>query len=171
MPRILKVKKERNLRSLTARLVRADASPAETKRAEKAIKAANPHIDFERLKPDTVVIVPDVPEIPDVPSEHVAADLLAVLEEQLFSGLEAVKKSAAEGEKRRASERSKLDKLLGSSKFRDAVGEDEGLKRDAAALAESLDREKELSKERKKELREALKKAETDFNKLKRLFP
>jgi len=62
---VLVVGSEKNLSDLQARLFTGRASGARLQRAKAALAAANPHADLGKLKPGTVLTIPDVPEIPD----------------------------------------------------------------------------------------------------------
>jgi hypothetical protein len=62
---VLVVGNEKDLSELQARLFSGRVSGARLQRAQAALAAANPHADLAKLKPGTVLTIPDIPEIPD----------------------------------------------------------------------------------------------------------
>ena len=70
--RTIVVKDEQNLAALSDRVRHGDAPGAGVSPdAEAAMRAANPHLDLDRLRPGAVVVVPDHPDLAQAPARRV----------------------------------------------------------------------------------------------------
>ena len=70
------IRKEKTLRELATRVF--DVSPTEPealKRAEAALEAANPGVDFRRLEPGTVLVVPERADVRPAARETAAGPI------------------------------------------------------------------------------------------------
>jgi hypothetical protein len=101
---IVVVAAEKNLKGLTDRLLVGGASRAATARAAAAIRAANPNLDLDRLRPGVVVVVPELEraraEVGDVVEPGLAGARDLVLEQLGGFGAAADAGEAAEAEVR-----------------------------------------------------------------------
>src|SRR5580765_853083 len=73
MPRLVVIKQETDIKTLSSTLLSARASDAQAATATDALKTLNPHLaDVKSIKPGTVVLVPDSPALKDSASAPVA---------------------------------------------------------------------------------------------------
>lgn len=61
MPRTFTVRNETTLQALGATLLDARFGGAQADAALERVKALNPHVDFQKIAPGTVLFVPDAP--------------------------------------------------------------------------------------------------------------
>jgi hypothetical protein len=114
MPSLFVVGAEKNLKELTPTLIRARTAAAKRDAALEAIVRANPHLDFDRLTPGDVVVLPPVEGVKksaDEPVSTTADDLV----QRLRDGMEALARAAELAEEARAQEKKDAQDVLGSA--------------------------------------------------------
>lgn len=165
--RILIVKDEKNLTGLRTRLLRSDVSPAAAKLAEAELRAANPHVDVKHLQPGTALVVPDAAEFKVRGTESMLASYVDTLSERLEIGLRQLAERLEAGSKLAARQREEVAGVLSSRGFRAVAGSDESVRADAQRVQEALAADAERSKDRRKRLELALKRAQADLHALR----
>lgn len=122
--RIFVVKDQKSISALKGGLIRADASTADVRVAKEALQAANPQIDINRLKPGTVLVVPDTGAFDPKASEHAAGEgsdeIGAGLKRQLDELGARLRQRWAEAEQGNAATVSALKELMPEAKRVDA---------------------------------------------------
>lgn len=63
--RIIRPKTQRDARSLKAQLIPETLSESQRRLVEQELRIANPHLDLDRLEPDSMLVVPDSVRVPD----------------------------------------------------------------------------------------------------------
>lgn len=115
MPNLFVVKDQKNLAELAPALLRPRTSATVRESALDAIRRANPGLDFDRITPGTVVLVPAVngtrPRAPDDPVRQVADDLVA----RVRDGIESLLVSAEATEESRAAEKKEAQELFATA--------------------------------------------------------
>lgn len=163
------VAQEKNVKDLTARLLRADASKAGTERAEKALRAANPTLDLDRLAPGTVVVVPPLEEGRATGDrDDLARGGIAEVAKSLADQVAALAEQAAVAEDDAALVRKQTAEILGDPAV-ERASQQEVVKVLVAALAADLESEEESAKVRREAMAAAAKEWTADLAALRRL--
>lgn len=127
MPKLFVVGDQKNLAELAPALLRARTSAAARASALDAIRRANPSLDFDRITPGTVVVVPRFDGArdgsSDDPVRRAADELIARVEE----GVGALVVAANSAEEQRGAEKKEAQDLLGSSVIKRLSGQVSGL--------------------------------------------
>jgi hypothetical protein len=116
MPNLFVVGAEKNLAELAPSLLRSRTSAAVRESALDAIRHANPSLDFDRIKPGTVVLVPPVegvkPAAVAKDPVHQAADDLV---ERVRTGFEALVAATDAAEEQRVLDKKQAQELFGTA--------------------------------------------------------
>jgi hypothetical protein len=116
MPNVFVVGPEKNLAELAPSLLRSRTSAAVRESALDAIRSANPSLDFDRLTPGTVVLVPPIDGVkPAAAAEdplHQAADDLVA---RVRDGIEALVVAAEAAEEQRVLDKKEAQDLFGTA--------------------------------------------------------
>jgi hypothetical protein len=127
MPKLFVVGDQRNLAELASALLRARAPAAVRASALDAIRRANPSLDFDRITPGTVVVVPRFDGARDGSSQdpvgRAADELIGRVEE----GVAALVAAASAAEEQRGVEKKQAQELLGSAAIKRLSGQVSGL--------------------------------------------
>lgn len=118
------VGKNESLLDLRDRLARPGLTENARKRVETLLKAANPHLDFTRLAPGTLVSVPDAPEIDTGAGDDASGAFLGDGGAWLAQALDGLAERAASGAKLDTQKRESLREALGSRKVLELANED-----------------------------------------------
>jgi hypothetical protein len=133
--RTIVVGDEKNLAALRKRILDPGVTGSVRKGIDEELRAANPHLDLDRLSPGAVVVVPDVPGAAAGPDDE--ATTVTVLP----GNLDAVLASAG-GAATRAVDlgeaRKELVRQLGSSQLAKATKGDELLRAEVTRLNEAV---------------------------------
>ena len=123
MPRIV-IENERSLAGLNRRLFRRGTPREEIDRLHDRIRADNPEVDFENLRPGTVVRVPDSPDLrvrPESTFQDTVAEGLERLRGEAEQDVASRREVAREELKGSVAERRAMAKRLGSRRVRAVV--------------------------------------------------
>ena len=155
---VLVVGNERNLAGIRARIVTGTVSRAAAKRIGEAFRQANPGVDFDALRPGTILTVPSIPEL----SEHAglslddavgkAADTAVANASEILDGLGEV---AARLMKQARAERREVAKAMDGEGVRGAIERIRGLGDDVEAVHRAIDQAEAESKDRAAAVRKA----------------
>jgi hypothetical protein len=115
MPKLFVVGDQKNLAELAPALLRSRTSAAVRESALDAVRRANPSLDFDRIAPGTVVVVPRFDGAKDASSEdpvrRAADDLITRVEE----GVGTLAAAAEAAEEQRGVEKKAAQELFGSA--------------------------------------------------------
>ncbi len=163
--RIVNVNTRADAASLRDRIVRAGLHPEARLRAEAILRAANPHLDLDRLKPGSVVIVPQASELsaeeatvigaPPVSTKEGLVAKLKELHEQHLAALEEAK-----------AEREEAVALLKSRNLRNLEGRNEDLKKALTTVRERIAADEKEAALLSHELEEGLKRSLEEIEEL-----
>jgi hypothetical protein len=134
--RVFVVKSETNADDVRRRLLKPGVSAARAKTLEDSVRAANPHVDLDALRPGTVLIVPDHPDLAPDDSGSTALGGAGLSVDQLTAALPrvaAVVERGAEAARQRGED---LRKALDAREVRRATETDERLRAEVDRLAE-----------------------------------
>lgn len=116
MTNLFVVGNETNLADLATTLLRSRTSATARESALAALRGANPSLDFDRIQPGTVVLVP--PEVGaktavagDDPLHRAGADLV----DRVRTGIDALVTAAEAAEEQRGADQKSTQELLGSA--------------------------------------------------------
>ena len=84
--RVLMVKEETDVKSLSKTVLTTKLSAAQSEVAIASLAAANPHVDFEKVPAGTVLIIPDAPSFKANVGDPVHDDSFAAFEKIVKSG-------------------------------------------------------------------------------------
>lgn len=112
--RILVVKSEKTLGAVVGRVTAPNAPAETTARAEAALRAANPGVDFNRLRPGDVLVLPEAPDISAEQGDTVPGAVLDAAVEQAKAGLAQLRRRLDGSESGAQTERDTLRRLLES---------------------------------------------------------
>ena len=129
MPRTFTVRNETTLQALGATLLDARFSGAQADAAMERVKALNPHVDFQRIAPGTVIFVPDTPGLKATVGTAAQTGPIDEFRALLTGALGDAASRLKAGNAARATERADLSAALGSAAFKRVTGAD----RDIAA--------------------------------------
>lgn len=163
------VAQEKNVKDLAARLLRADASKAVTERAVKALRAANPTLDLDRLTPGTVVVVPALEEARGRGErDDVARGGIAEVVEALAEQITALSAQAASAEDDDAGLRKQAAEIL-SDPAVERASQHEAVKALVGSLGADLEAEEEAAAARQEAMTAAAKAWTADLAALRKL--
>lgn len=147
--RVLLLKQASDLQTLTTRLVGSSSATLER------LKALNPHVDFNRIEPGTVLLLPDTPDMDagDKDTRSPAGDALDDLVRHVKDGFQAAAARAASAGDDLAADRGAIAAAAKTAAFRRLVESDPLLKK-------QLDEAGEASDAELKKIREAAKQVE-----------
>src|SRR5262245_30455706 len=89
--RILVVKSEKSIGAVLTRVTPANAGPEVTARAEAALRTVNPGVDFNRLKPGDVLVMPDMSDVGPRQGDTISGAVLAPVVEHARANLTQLK--------------------------------------------------------------------------------
>jgi hypothetical protein len=141
--RTIVVGDEKNLAALRKRILDPGASGSVRKGIDDELRAANPHLDLDKLSPGAVVVVPDVPGVSAPPVDDQTTTALPVN----FAAPKAIDLGAASKD---------LAKQLGSSQLTKATKGDDLLRAEVTRLNGALTDEQERAKQWQADLAAAL---------------
>lgn len=161
------IRKEKNTAELAARVFELkSAEPEVVKRAEALLKAANPNVDFRRLTPGTVLVVPEHAELKLAARETAAGAAAAGLAELFRDALAAGRKRFEVGQKAEEQERDVALRLLKSNAIKTLAARDEAVKADVTRVGEALVEQAKESKQRAEALSAMFEQMQQDLDEL-----
>ena len=134
---ILVVGKEKNLAAVAARVLTARASKTAHADAINALRAANPGIDHDRLRPGTVLVVPDVSGA-RVNIDGAHRGTVADLTEQVKAALDGLADAVDAHTERDATSRERTLRAIGAADLKRAAGRDPQLRARLAELGRTV---------------------------------
>lgn len=158
--RTIVVGDEKNLAGLRKRLLDPGVTGAVRKGVDEELRAANPHLDLDKLSPGAVVVVPDVPGVAATPDDGATAtgtvlpgDLGAV---RTGTGGDQAGSLGATRTIDLGAARLELAKQLGSAQLTKASKGDEQLRAEVTRLGEALAEEQRRVEQWRADLSAAL---------------
>jgi len=139
--RVFVVKNETSADDVRRRLLKPGVSAARAKTLEDGVRAANPHVDLDALRPGTVLIVPDHPDLAPDESGSTTLGGAGMSVDQLTAALPrvaAVVERGAEAARRRGEE---LRRALDTREVRRAAESDDRLRAEVDRLADVVEDE------------------------------
>jgi len=136
--RVFVVQSETSADEVRRRLLKPGVTPARAKALEDTLRAANPHVDLNELRPGEVLVVPDHPDLADDDAGSTAGGGAGLSVDLLTAALPRVAAAVergAEGSRQRGEE---LRKALGTPEVRRAAESDERLRAEVDRLNEVM---------------------------------
>jgi len=168
--RIFVVKSEKNMAGLRTSLARGDAAKSAVKAAEARLRAANPHVDFDRLKPGDVLVVPEAAGFTSARATSFTGTLLESSVEQARAGLQQLKRRVGAGEQAADRRREAIVRSLKSKAVKLAADRDEPFRKDVERLREAVSQDEKDAAARQRSLREVFDQVEADLADLRQRF-
>jgi hypothetical protein len=138
MLRKFTVKKDSSLDDLQASLLKAKSRNHEAEAALEQIRCLNPHVDPERIKAGTTLVIPESSDLKVAAGEPVAAAPWGAFKTVVQGALGDVARSASSGREARAAERANATKVLNSAAFKKALCDTDVTDAQAGEVAKSL---------------------------------
>jgi hypothetical protein len=172
---VIVVGAEKNLAGLKPRLFEGSVSAAATREVNEAIKAANPHVDVDKLEPGTILTVPDdLPKVAirggisfDAPSKETVVGLA----EQSRTALKDLVSVGKEAAKAATAERKQAAKALDDDALAAAARKDKSLAADLKAVRAALEEAETGAKARTDALGKAQAEWTAQLKALEKLLP
>src|SRR5262249_12488449 len=139
--RSITIKEATDSKALHALLLKANLSAPQTEKAIASLKALNPQVDLDKVKPGTVLLLPDMPSFKVSASTSVLGDALGEFQQVVKAALEATRASLHANTAARAAERADIMEVLDGAPLKTAVGKDAALKKQLGQAQEALKQE------------------------------
>ncbi len=170
MPNLFIVDNQRDAAAIAARLLPNRASAASRRLAVEALREANPTLDFDRLRPGAVVVVPpEVGRLRRNAADDPAGETADALIGEARAGLQALLAAAEAAEEQAAAARDATRRLLDSRDLA-RLSADALLGANMEALKGALAEEEEQSDERLTAVKEAVDGWQADLKALRGLL-
>jgi hypothetical protein len=157
MPRTFTVRNETTLQALGATLLDARFSGAQADAAMERVKALNPHVDFQRIAPGTVIFVPDAPGVKATVGTAAQSGPMDDFRALLSGALSDAASRLKDGNAARAAGRADLSAALRSAAFKRVTGEDRDIARQVSEAQEAMAGEESADKQAEENLAAASK--------------
>ena len=146
MLRTFVVTESMDQQTLSARLFDGRFRGGQSDAALDALKRANPHADLTKLKPGTVLFVPDGPVFKVNATASVSAAVFDDFQKQIAQALDEATADLKSGIEARAADRAGIAAFLKGAAFRRILASDEVVKQQADAALGALGDEEEQDK-------------------------
>lgn len=110
------------------------------------LKHLNPHVDFKKIEPGTVLFIPEGPGFHDVEGVSVTADAFRVLREQMLASIDDAASRLRIGYEALLTEQKEVVEVLKSPSVAEAIKTDPHLNRQIAAANEVFKQDSQLAK-------------------------
>lgn len=171
MPRLVVIKQETDIKTLSGTLLAARTSDAQAATATDALKTLNPHLaDVKSIKPGTVVLVPDSPHFKASASTPAAADTLDDFGKLMKSGITSAGDRMRAANATRAEERAEVTNILKTAAFKKTVESDPALKQQLGDAAKEAKAEQQEAAQAEKAVEAMLKGVSTELAALSKLL-
>jgi hypothetical protein len=147
MPRTFTVRSEITLQALGATLLDARFSGAQAEAAMERVKLLNPHVDFQRIAPGTVIFLPDAPGLKATVGAAAQTGPMDEFRALLTGALEDAASRLKAGNAARATERADLSAALRSATFKRVTGEDRNIAAQVTEAQEAMANEERADKQ------------------------
>lgn len=146
MLRTFVVTESMDQQALSSRLLDGRFRGGQSDAALDALKRANPHADLTKLKPGTVLFVPDGPVFKANATASVSAAFFDDFQKQVSDALNEATANLKSGIEARAADRAGVAAFLKSAAFRRILASDEVVKQQADEALGALGDEEEQDK-------------------------
>ncbi|MCK9485527.1 MAG: hypothetical protein M0R73_02330 [Dehalococcoidia bacterium] len=170
--RIIRPRTQRDARSLKARLIPDTLSESQRRVVEQELRVANPHLDLDRLEPDSMIVVPDSVRVPDeVEVEEDAVERLRhASPETLHERIAPLRVRLQESIAREAEEREILRRDFRSRGVKAATDADPTIAEHVERVREQLTEDARDAREREARLDSLVTRAAADLEALQGRF-
>jgi len=168
--RTLVVKKSSDLQALGNELLVSGLAAGRSKSALESLQALNPHVDFKRLAPGTVLLVPDAPDFKPSASKSIAGEGLGDLQDLVRNGLEAAGVRLETGRGLRAARRTEMTAVLKTAALKRAIQTDPLLGKQLEGAAKAARAEEQEDADAGKTLEAAMKGVQAELASLAKLL-
>lgn len=171
MPNLFVVTDQPDLTALAAHVLKSRISAGQRSTALEALTRANPHLDFERLTPGTVVVIPDdAPGLKGNVSNDPAGDAADDLVRRVAEGVSALVEGSELAERARREEQKEDGAIAQNPLVQRLAKEDKPLAANIEALLRSFEADDVAAKDQRAALRTAAAAWEEDLQALRSLL-
>jgi hypothetical protein len=143
--RVFVIKEETDLAGLRAKLLRARIDESSASAATDRLKALNPHVDFTRLAPGTVLLVPDAAELKQGASTSLGGVTFEAFVKDADTGFSNSSARIKQGFERLSAERTAVAAVLKTAAVKRLIESDPVLRKQIEAVdAQFKDGEKKM---------------------------
>ena len=147
--RVIVTDKKTDLRALSSRLWGDEAGRGS---ALDKLKNLNPHVDFKKIEPGTVLLIPDAPGFRDTESFSVTAGAFDALREQMLASVNAAASRLRGGYKALMAEQKGVAEVLNSAAVKRAIEADPDLKPQIEAATQVFKQDQQQARDAEKTL-------------------
>src|SRR5262245_21241318 len=140
--RMVVVGTEKDMAELRTRVVRPGVPEAQSRSAEASIRAANPHLDLDRLRPGAVVVLPDHPDV----AADAAGGAVAALD-AVGAALPKANEVVREGTRAAVARGADLARALADRDVAHAAAADANLRAEVTRLTEAVGEQRRRAQE------------------------
>lgn len=141
--RILVTDKKTTVGTLKDQLVSTKLNAVQAEAALTSLQTLNPHVDFTKLAPGTVLFVPDTPDFEETGSDPVSGDVFADFEHLVKTALDAALSRGKAASDARAAESAEVTRTFKTAAFKRILATDADLQTAVEAANAAMKSEKE----------------------------
>lgn len=145
--RMIVTDKKTSLRTLGIRLLDDEADRVS---ALEQLKTVNPHVDFKKIEPGTVLLIPDTPGFRDAESASVTGDAFDALREQIVVSVAAAASRLRGGYEALRAEQKEVAVVLKSAAVKRAIETDADLKPQIDAATQVFKQDQQQARDAEK---------------------
>jgi len=134
------------------------------------LKSLNPHVDFSRIVPGTVLLIPDALGFHDAESFSVTGDVFAALREQMLASVDEAGTRLRGGYENLLAEHKEVAAVLKSAVVKRAIEADADLKPQIEAAAQIFKHDQQQAKDADKTMQTLREQAEAELALLTKLL-
>ena len=147
--RMIVIRQGTDLQSLGARLLSASEG---RDAALEQLQRLNPHVDFKRIEPGTVLLVPDLPGLREGETSSVGGQAFEAFHEQLTGSLDAAITRVRRGHEALVQQRQEVNAVLKTASVKRLLEADPDIKPQLAAAAQVFKQDQQQAKDADKML-------------------
>lgn len=148
--RMIVIKQSTDLQALGARLLGAGGA---SESALQSLQRLNPHVDFNRIEPGTVLLVTEQPGLREGESASVGGEAFEAFSEQVRAVLEATASRVRSGHEARLAQQKDVAAVLKSPALKKLLESDPDLKKELDAALQVFKDDQRAAKESEKLLK------------------
>ena len=138
--------------------------------ALEQLKNLNPHVDFKKIEPGTVLLIPDGPRFRNVESVSITGDAFNVLREQMLASVDASASRLRAGFDALRTEQKKVAEVLKTPAMTKAIEADPDLESQIKAANLVFQQDEQLAEDAKKVMKTLKEQVDAELKSLTQLL-
>lgn len=165
--RVIVIDKKTDLRALRSRLLGDKAGSGS---ALDKLKNLNPHVDFKKIEPGTVLLIPNAPGFRDAESFSVTGDAFDALREQMLASVDDAASRLRGGYEALLTEQKEVAVVLKSAALKRAIKADPDLKPQIEAATQVFKHDQQQARDAEKTMQTLQEQAAAELASLTQLL-